>query len=92
MADRPSFGEAMFELKTTSPKKDSEETDEMESFTVAGEIAGIRFSAGWQCLLLNRLETRESWDLCRAEDEPNKTGTNNEECDFTASGVSCQKR
>lgn len=44
MADRPSFGEAIFELKKTSPKKDAEETDEIEFFRVAGEITGICFS------------------------------------------------
>lgn len=44
MADSPNFGEAICELKKTSPKKDAEETDKMESFRIAGEITGVSFS------------------------------------------------
>lgn len=51
VAESPNFGEAICELKKTSPRKDVEETGEIQSFRISGEITGVSLSAGCLCFL-----------------------------------------
>lgn len=46
VAESPNLGEAIWELKKASPRKDVEEKDEMVSFKFSGEIIGVCFSTG----------------------------------------------
>lgn len=45
VAESPNFGEAICELKKTSPRQDVEETDETESLRISDKITGVSFSA-----------------------------------------------